>query len=140
MTDRKEIKKKRAKRDIFVFVALWQFMVFIMLICFVWASEVLNLPALYFGGTEEPLDIFRPFVLSAGIIVSAIITVGYTYMQQKHIIKGMLMICSMCQKVRINQDVWEEMDYYLSRSSLAFLSHGFCPDCYKKIVQSTDEK
>lgn len=137
MTDGKE---KRRKRDIFVSVALWQFIVFIMLICLVWASEVLNLPALYFGGTEQPLDIFRPFVLSAGVIVCAIITVGNTYMQQRHVIKGMLMVCSSCQKIRIKQDVWEGMDYYLSKHSMVVLSHGFCPDCYNKLVQSMDKK
>ena len=140
MTDKKEIKGKRSKRDIFVSIALWQYIVFIMLICFVWVSEIHDLPSLYFGGVEDPVNIFEPFVLSVGIIVCAIITVGNTYLQQRHVIRGMLMVCSSCQKVRVKQDIWEGMDYYLSKHSLALLSHGFCPDCYKKLVQSMNEK
>jgi len=136
MTDKKE---KKSKRDIFVYVALWQFIVFIMLLCFVWVSEVHDLPTLYFGGAEHPVDIFEPSVISVGIIICAIITVGNTYMQQKHVIKGMLMVCSSCQKIKIKQDVWEGMDYYLSKNSLAVLSHGFCPDCYNKLIQSMDK-
>ena len=138
MYDEKEIKKRLRKRG-FTYIALWQFIVFIMLLCIVWVNEILDLPSLFFSITQGSANIFRGCILTAGVIVCAIVTVGNTYVQQKHIIKGLLIVCSSCQKIRIGQNAWEEMNYYLQEHSLAAFSHGFCPECYKKFEQSVME-
>ena len=52
-------KKPVAKKDALASVALWQFMAFILLLCFVWMNEVLDLPARVFNAPESPFSFFR---------------------------------------------------------------------------------
>ena len=132
MMDSKEM-KKRMEMNAFSYVALWQFIGFALLLVLVWASETLDLPNLFFGIEHTELNIFRACLLSAAVILCAIIVVGNTYIQQKHIIKGLLLVCSSCQKIKIDEDKWKSMDAYVSEHSLAAFSHGFCPECYEKM-------
>ena len=120
------------------YVALWQFMGFILLLCIIWASEIMDLPDLFFRIGHTEINIFRACVTSSAVIICAIIVVGNTYIQQTHIIKGLLIVCSSCQKIRINQEKWENMDDYVTEHSLAAFSHGFCPDCYEKMQKEMD--
>ena len=84
------------------------------------------------------MNIFRACVISSAVIICAIIVVGNTYIQQKHIIRGLLLVCSSCQKIKINQEKWEELDEYVSEHSFAAFSHGLCPECYEKIDKELD--
>jgi hypothetical protein len=139
MIDNKEI-KRRISDEPFAYVALWQFIGFILLLCIVWTSEILDLPNLFFGIEHTNLNIFRACVISAAVILCAIIVVGNTYIQQKHIIKGLLMVCSSCQKIKIDEDKWKHMDEYVTEHSLAAFSHGFCPECYEKMNREIDSR
>jgi hypothetical protein len=44
----------------------------------------------------------------------------------------MLTICSYCNKIRINQSVWERIEEHIGRHSTALFSHGICPTCFEK--------
>lgn len=129
---------KRLDGNAFAYVAAWQFLAFGLLICLVWVSEVMDLPALFFATRPESVNIFRASILSAAVIICAIITVGNTYIQQRHIIAGLLMLCSTCKKIRVNQELWQDMDHYLEVNSFAAFSHGICPDCYTEIEKQID--
>ena len=124
---------KRINDQPFAYVALWQFIGFALLVCIVWVSETMDLPNLFFGIPHEEVNIFRACLISAAVILCAIIVVGNTYLQQKHIIKGLLLVCSSCQKVKVNEEKWKHMDEYVSEHSLAAFSHGLCPECYEKM-------
>ena len=137
MNSRNEI-EERIKLSAFSYVALWQFLGFILLLCLVWVSETMDLPNMFFGIEHSSMNIFRACVLSAAVIICAIIVVGNTYLQQKHIIRGLLMVCSTCQKVKINEEEWKHMDEYITEHSLAAFSHGLCPECYAKMNMEMD--
>ena len=116
------------------YVALWQFMAFILLLCLIWVGEVLDLPTLLFGAPSSGVDIFRACLLSAATILCAIIAVGNTYLQHRHIIKGLLVVCPSCSKVKVSRDAWENLDRYLEEKTMATLRHDTCPDCYRAMA------
>ena len=47
-------------------------------------------------------------------------------------LRGILPLCSFCNKVRDDQGYWEQVDVYLQKYSQADISHGICPECMKK--------
>jgi hypothetical protein len=67
------------------------------------------------------------------VAIVAIITVGHTYVQQKQIIRGLLTVCAQCRKIRMDTEVWEQLDQYISDHSLALISHGLCPHCFEQM-------
>ncbi len=130
------IKKRRAKKGDGLFsVAFWQFMAFVMLVLVIWLNEVIDIAALWFGGSSGEPDIFRGCVLTVATMVTAIVTVGHTYVQQKQIIRGLLTVCAECRKIRVADEVWEQLDEYISEHSLALISHGLCPRCFEKACE-----
>ena len=118
------------KRLIMSHIAVWQFMAFMLLLCLVWASEVLDLPALFFKVEPSNVDFFQACLLSAAVFFCALIAIGNTYIQQHHILRGMLTMCPECNKVRISVDAWEDLDSYLEDRTMATLSHDRCPKCF----------
>jgi len=47
-------------------------------------------------------------------------------------IQEVLPICMGCGKVQANNSSWEDVVQYLKNNAL-FLSHGYCPECAKKV-------
>ena len=50
-------------------------------------------------------------------------------------LRGLLPICSYCNKIRNDEDYWEQADSYVGRHSDVEFSHSICPACYEKHVQ-----
>lgn len=121
--------------DGLISVAFWQLMTFFMLILLVWLNELMDLAALWFGTPPNPPSIFRGCVLTIGTIVVAVVTVGHTYLQQKQIISGLLTVCSSCRRIRVDEELWEQLDEYIADHSVALISHGLCPHCFKAMQQ-----
>jgi DNA-binding response OmpR family regulator len=51
-------------------------------------------------------------------------------------LSGILPICACCKQIRDDQGYWQQVEDYISRHSGALFSHGLCPDCYKKEMDS----
>ena len=57
----------------------------------------------------------------------------------------MFIICSWCNRVRIEKEEWQEIDEDMKRLELfekqldSGLSHGMCPDCYLEMSKTLDE-
>jgi len=47
-------------------------------------------------------------------------------------LKGIIPICSYCHKIRNDEEIWQQMETYLSDHSDALFSHGACPACAEK--------
>jgi len=45
-----------------------------------------------------------------------------------------------CHKIRTDQKSWEQLEKYVSEHSEAVFSHGICPDCMKKMMDSEEFK
>ncbi|MEI8139602.1 MAG: hypothetical protein WCI03_07020 [bacterium] len=129
----------RINQDGFFMVAFWQLMSFFMLTLLIWVNEVLDLSALWFNIRPETPNFYRGCGLTIGVMVVAIITVGHTYIQQKRIITQLIVVCSHCRKMRIDETVWAHLDQYLGEHSLARISHGLCPECYEQAKKEVSD-
>lgn len=46
-------------------------------------------------------------------------------------LKGIIPICSYCKKIRKDEEIWQQLEAYLTEHSEALFSHGICPSCYE---------
>jgi phosphoserine phosphatase RsbU/P len=51
-------------------------------------------------------------------------------------LRGLLPICMYCKKIRNDGDYWQQVESYVSDHSEAEFSHGICPECYEKLLNS----
>jgi len=51
-------------------------------------------------------------------------------------LRGLLPICMYCKKIRNDGHYWEQVESYISDHSEAEFSHGICPECYEKLMNS----
>jgi hypothetical protein len=127
-------------KDPFAYIGFWQLMTFIMLILLVWVNEVRDMPALIFDTAPQDVNVFRGCLLTAGVLVAAIVAIGNTYLQEKRVLNSMISVCSNCNKVRVNQNQWMQMEEYISDNSLLTFTHGLCPDCMEKVMQTIKQR
>lgn len=48
-------------------------------------------------------------------------------------LSGMLPICMSCKKIRDDRGYWNQLEAYISEHSEAEFSHGYCPECAKRL-------
>lgn len=51
-------------------------------------------------------------------------------------LEGIIPICMYCKKIRNEQDMWQQIEVYISEHSEAFFSHGICEECFKKEIKT----
>jgi len=127
-------------KDPFAYIGFWQLLTFIMLILVIWVNELRDMPAFFFSTDPQDVNIFRGCILTAAVLVAAIVAIGNTYLQQKRVLNSMVSVCSSCNKVRVNQNQWKQMEEYISDNSLLTFTHGLCPDCMEKVMQTIDRR
>lgn len=49
---------------------------------------------------------------------------------------SILPVCSVCKKVRDDQQDWSEMEQYLKTHHDMKFTHGYCPECQEKILKN----
>lgn len=55
-------------------------------------------------------------------------------------LRGLLPICSSCNKIRDKKGSWSNVDVYISSHSEAEFTHGYCPECEKKHFPQSTKK
>lgn len=48
-------------------------------------------------------------------------------------LRGLLPICANCKKIRNDQGYWEQVETYFQEHSDVAFTHGFCPECVRKL-------
>ena len=51
-------------------------------------------------------------------------------------LQGLLPICAWCKKVRDDKDYWHEVEHYVADHTDARFTHGICPNCLRKNLDS----
>jgi sigma-B regulation protein RsbU (phosphoserine phosphatase) len=51
-------------------------------------------------------------------------------------LQGLIPICSYCRRIRDDRNYWQQLESYLAEHSEATLTHGVCPDCQEKYIES----
>lgn len=59
-------------------VVFWQLMAFLMLLLLVWVNELLDLAALWYGTTPRDPNYFSAWIMTAGILLTALIATSQT--------------------------------------------------------------
>lgn len=131
---KKPIPQKAVIRLPLNYIAFWQSMTFLLLICAVWACETFGL--LHDG----PSDIKQAALLTAVIVLGAIIVVAHSYLQERKALHGLITICSYCRRVRIDENAWTQIEQFVIEHSSADFTHGVCPGCYQKLTSELADK
>jgi len=127
-------------RKPFEYIAFWQLAAFVALIGLIWANEVLNISGSVFGADPKCFNWLGASLITIFVIVIAIITITHTYIQQRRILQGILIICAYCKKVKVSEEAWQALDSYLTDKTLAEFSHGICPDCAQSLIREHENK
>lgn len=121
-------------KDPFAYIAFWQLLTFIFLILLVWVNELRAGAMFFYNDSLEDINVYRGFILTAAVLVTAIIAVGNTYLQQRRVLRTLVSVCSICRRVRLNNEVWQKLEDYIGERSLLTFTTGICPDCSKDLA------
>lgn len=116
------------------YILFWQSLVFVILICLVWANEILDLPHLIYGASPQPPDVLGACILTAAVILVGFINLAYSYVQHKRVLVGLFKVCSYCGKVEVDKEQWQKLDLFVAGRTSAQFTHGVCPECYQKLM------
>lgn len=48
-------------------------------------------------------------------------------------LEGLLPICSSCQRIRKEDNTWEQIEVFMTKRTDATFTHGLCPDCARTL-------
>lgn len=48
-------------------------------------------------------------------------------------LRGLIPICSVCKKIRDDEDSWHQIEAYIESHSHAEFTHGICPECIRML-------
>ncbi|MBV8375369.1 MAG: response regulator [Verrucomicrobia bacterium] len=51
-------------------------------------------------------------------------------------LEGLLPICCSCKRIKDGKDRWQRVENYIEVHSEARFTHGYCPECYEKYMNS----
>lgn len=51
------------------------------------------------------------------------------------VLESFLSICCQCKKIRTDSGQWQQMESYISEHSATRFSHGYCPECARKLLE-----
>ncbi len=96
--------------------------------------------AFYLEGMKAGADDFltKPFdteILGARLVMAGRLLNLQSQLRQ---LAGLLPICSVCKKVRDDRNYWHQVESYISEHSDAQFTHGYCPDCFQKMLRDVD--
>ncbi len=113
----------------------WQGMGFVLMICMLWAVRAFGVAEFFFNGKEVVSGWIELSLFTVVVIIMGFVIVGYSYVQQKRILQGVISVCSYCKKAHVKETAdWITLESYISDRSLADFSHGICPDCYRRVM------
>jgi hypothetical protein len=109
---------------------------FCILVFLIWIDEILDIPYLIFKAQKTPVNFTESITESTIVIILAVIAILVTRNMLRRIkyLEGFMRMCSMCNKVYDKHRAqWVELKDYLNKNYELEFTHGFCPECMKKI-------
>jgi PAS domain S-box-containing protein len=55
-------------------------------------------------------------------------------------LQEILPICMYCKNVRDDKNYWQSVESYISHHTHTRFSHGICPTCYEKVIETRQKK
>ncbi|MCW5198848.1 hypothetical protein VU07_04025 [Desulfobulbus sp. F4] len=107
---------------------------FAFIIALIWLDEPVDMPALFMGAPETPVNWRESLFESTIILMVGAVIIYFTsrlLKRMKHL-EGILPICSCCKRIRKEDDIWHQIESYIKEYSDAEFTHGICPKCAEK--------
>jgi hypothetical protein len=90
-----------------------------------WGGDIVTVAAVVNAGIR--IVVLAAFAVLVGSAVRA-----RALSREVRMLKGILPICSFCNRIHTKDDHWVRVDTYVSEHSEAQFSHGLCPECARK--------
>jgi hypothetical protein len=109
---------------------------FTVIIIFDWLAEALRVPEIMF---DEPwsLNWTRPLVKTAVIfcVWACVHVATRRLLKRLHYLEDFLLLCGWCRKIGHDGE-WKTTEEYFGSVFATETSHGVCPECSKRLVES----
>jgi phosphoserine phosphatase RsbU/P len=94
----------------------------------------------YLEGMRAGADDFitKPFdteLLAARLGVAQRILSLHSQVKQ---LAGLMPICSLCKRVRDDQNYWHQVESFVQQHTDARFTHSYCPECFEKMKREID--
>lgn len=117
-------------------ILIYEAMGFCIVIFLIWINEIADIPYLLFKTPKTPVNFTESIIESIIVLILAINTILVTRNLLRRIkyLEGFIRMCSRCNKVYDkNRAQWVELKDYFNKNYEIEFTHGFCPECMKKI-------
>ena len=110
------------------------------------AGEVIHNPFVFFWNLLICFGFFATVVYLMNMEkISTDKNVGLTIelrsaLDEIKILKGLLPVCSSCEKILDDNGDWKEIDCYIREHSEAKFNHSICPECKRKLYPELTKK
>ncbi|RJP92466.1 MAG: hypothetical protein C4518_07390 [Desulfobacteraceae bacterium] len=103
---------------------------FLIIIVILWLDEILDIPAVVFGGQATPINYTESLFETVLVVGLATLVMIMTrqLLERIQYLEGILPVCMFCKKIR-KEDQWVPIENYIRDHSAAEFSHSLCPDC-----------
>lgn len=91
------------------------------------------------GELRARVEVGRRMV-EMGDALSAKIEELHQALDQIKTLRGIVPICANCKKIRDDAGYWQQVEAYVASHTEAEFSHGFCPECLKKLFPDVYEE
>ncbi|MCK4542240.1 MAG: hypothetical protein KAU17_08405 [Spirochaetales bacterium] len=101
-----------------------------IVIIVLWLNEIFDIPHLFFGAKETPVNIAESIFETILVIILAIVEICFIkkLLTKIKYLKGFLRVCSFCKKINI-EEKWIPIEDYIRDKSEAEFTHSLCPEC-----------
>jgi len=103
---------------------------FLIVIIVLWLDEILDIPAVLFGGQPTPINYTENMIetVLVGSLAAIVVIMTRRLLEKIRYLEGILPVCSFCKKIR-KDDRWVNIDSYIRDHSAVEFSHSLCPEC-----------
>ncbi|MBI5870341.1 MAG: hypothetical protein HZB44_05195 [Actinobacteria bacterium] len=121
-------------------VIIYETIAFGIVLAFLWADELFDLPHNIFGTEATPINWTESLVESGFVVILAGATIFLSnyYLHQIKQLEGILPVCAVCKKIKENND-WVPFEEYVKEHSAADFTHGLCPECAKPYFDELEQ-
>ena len=108
-----------------------------IVILFLWLNEIIDIPHIFFGAKETPVNITESIFETMLIIIPAIVVNCLIIKLLKKIkyLEGFLRVCSFCRKIHIDGK-WIPLEKYIKDNTEVEFTHSLCPECIARHYES----
>jgi hypothetical protein len=124
------MEKNMTKEDFTKKIMGFELAGFTVVIMILWLDEILDIPAVVFGGQATPINYTESLfeTVLVAVLAAIVVTMTNRLLERIQYLEGILPVCSFCKKIRV-EDQWVPIEVYIRDHSAVEFSHSLCPDC-----------